>query len=406
MASTRRASPRYGVYGVFVVIGASLVTFTLAALVIPVTAARLGAPGTVIGMFVALPGLAGVVADAPAAAAADAYGRRRLIAFGGGTAVIAGLIGMLDGYVSLAAASLLLGVSQSLSFGPALSFSTQAVDRDRQPRLQGANGATQSVAALVGGVLGSALSGDRQLAFSFLAGLGLVTLVATTVLPSGGGAGREALGRIRLVSGSYGRALRLFLTQPAVQFATLTGVLFTILWVIIGGSFVPLYLLTELGYSSDETAIVLGARGLLSAAGGLAFVFVLRWVGLGVACAGPLAAALVMTAALGVLPPGATVPVLIVASGLAMGFAVPSTNLALAWGTREADRTMGVATVTLTTRIAALLIPIALGITLEFASIGASFLLAAVLGAGVLGALVARVVAGSYAEIAQGDGMD
>jgi hypothetical protein len=301
---------------------------------------------------------------------------------------------MIEGIASLAAASLLLGLSQSLSFGPALSYSTQAVDRAGQPRLQGANGATQSLAALVGGVVGSSVAGDRPLAFACLTGLGLVILLASTVLPADPRGGRGTMGWLGLVGRSYGRAVHLFRRQAAVQFATLTGVVFTILWVIVGGSFIPLFLFTELHYSGDQAALVLGARGVLSAFAGLSFVWLLRRVGLGWACTGPLAIALLMTTALGVLSGGAVVPLLIAASGLAMGFAVPSTNLALAWGTDAEDRTMGVATVTLTTRIAALVIPIALGIALEFASIGATFLLAGLLAAGVLALLVIRTASG------------
>ena len=313
---------------------------------------------------------------------------------GGVAAVAGGAIGMVDGFVTLGIAGVLLGVSTSLAFVPALSVSTEVVDRRHQPRLQGRNGAIQFVAALAGVVVGSAVAADRQIAFGCLAGLGVAILAASVAFPSSDATSGPSHSVSRSIGASYGRAIHLLLTSAPVQFAALTATIFTLLWVSVGGSFVPLYMLTDLGYSGEQMGAVLAFRAILAALASLGLGWVVAKIGLGAATVIPFAAGLAITASVGLSELAA--PALIAASGLALGFVIVSGNISLALGTASHERTIAVAATIFTSRIAAFIIPILIGIALDAFGFGATFAAAAVLGALLLLLLLIRIARGGF----------
>jgi fucose permease len=117
---------------------------------------------------------------------------------------------------------------------------------------------------------------------------------------------------------------------------------------------------------------------------------------LGAATAIPLAAGLVITASIGLSELAA--PAWIAASGLALGFVIVSGNIALALGTAPHERTIGVAAILFTSRIAAFVIPILIGFMLDTVGFSATFVGAAVLGALLLLLLLIRIARGTFAS--------
>ena len=138
-------------YLVFAGIFALFATQTMALIAIPLAAASIGVPGYLIGVLVAIPAALGLCSDVVVAVASDRIGRKPLILAGAALGALAGLeLAFSNDLAGLAVGSIVLGLSLSLSVGPALAYVTEASTPHAAARVQGYNGAVQGLSALAG----------------------------------------------------------------------------------------------------------------------------------------------------------------------------------------------------------------------------------------------------------------
>ena len=364
------------------VLVAIFATFSVQVLVLilaPLRAVDLGLGISTAAAIVAAWGLFGLIADIPASALSDVRGRRPAIAAGGIAMLLAAVVLALASDLSeMLAGMLLFGLGQALSFGPLLAFLTEVSESDAHARVQGVNGALQGIGSIVGALLAGVFAVlDPSLAFIPVVALSIVVVVA--ILPVQEHAARTiAASTVRRVLGSYGRALRMVRERPAVSFGSLLSVLYSITFLVVAASILPLVLVEIEGYGPALAGAVIALRNLASALLSMTFAAVTSRFGVARTVVRLSWLAALGTALLGVAtasPLLIWIPLLIQAVGLAYG--VAASNVLVTRQTTVDERAVGMSATTVASRLTVLIVPLAVAPLIAPATVDLAFLLAA-----------------------------
>ena len=344
---------------------------TMISVLVPLSAASVGASEGRIGLLIAIPSLMGLLAGFPCAALSDRIGRRRLLISGAALTVAAALVlSLAEVYGWLVLGMAVAGLSNSVFFLPALAYVSEAVSSEVHVRVQGYNGGLQGLAALIGvllaGVLIDVIGFSRAFVVAGL--LGILTLFAAlqteeTVRSSADGSVLK-----EIISG-YRRAGRILFTRPQVQMAVVIGMLHSTVITSVGDAFFPLFATTRLAHSSTIASGLLGVRNLAAAATSMLFGMIATRLGL-------LRALFVGQAleSLGLLllpwaPNLVVMGGLLAAQGAGLGLCPASANVLVADGTSSDERGLGFACVGVTWRVAVVAVAPLLGLLAERAGL-------------------------------------
>ncbi len=383
-------------YLVFAAIFCLFATQTVVFVLIPLAAAAMELPGVAIGVLVAVLAGLGLASDVLVAVTSDRLGRKPLILTGAGLGVLAGiLLAVAEDFPTLFAGAVALGLSLSFAVGPALAYVTEACRPEQAARVQGYNGAVQGLSALAGAfAIGFAIdhlgTGRSSLLISVLMAVAcLVVLrldetVARTRPPSA-----------RELAGSYRRAIRLLVTRPPLQLAALVSLIFNSVVFVVGNSFLPIYIVRDLGQSAVLAGTLLAARNVAMTVASPLFGVAVSRFGLVATMLGTNALAVLGMVGVALAPDPQLLYIPLALAGFGTGFAAATANTLVTSATGRHERALGFATNSLVGRAGSLMSPLIFGTILEVSGSPAVFSAAAILGVAYIAAMAARVRLGT-----------
>jgi MFS family permease len=365
---------------------------TMISILVPLAAAEIGLDAWSIGVLAALPLAVGLLSDIPLAKASDVLGRRPILVSSsivGGIAV-ALFLGDMP-VLGFAVGCILFGLFLSMAMIPSLAFLTETVDHTNDVRVQGINGAIQGLSALIGAFLVGSIWAELGTKAAFLSvGVAVVAVGAfARFLPERPRA-RTLPNRseaVRDLVRSYAGALRLLRGEPTLLVAGIAASLFGFQFLILGNTFVPLFLIGAGDYSSADVGLLLGMRSLVGAGLGLVFASVVTRLGL-IQCL--VLSSVAGFAGIGLVPILASSPALPLAfasQGIGLAFTAASVNLLVASVTSDCDRALGLSAAVLVARINGVALPLAMGAVVSMGGWATFFVVAEVVGAIMIGAI-------------------
>jgi len=366
---------------------------TIVSVLIPLIASQNGFGTVLIGLLVTLPLAVKFATDIPSATISDLAGRRPLLVAGGvigGLGAIALVAG--DSFVFLVAASLLFGLSFSLTIGPAQAYLTEAVIPGEHARIQGFNGGIQGLGALAGAAAAGVMATRWGMDVVFVATGALMATIVVCALTIRERSRAWTRGvpndPFRALVRSYEHAARLVLAQPRIMMAAVSGLLYTFQSLIVGNAFVPVFLVNSQGFSSADAGLLIGWRSLIGAGLSLTFWFVAARFG--------MVRSIVVSNAVGIagialVPILADSPLLVGAfalQGVGLAFGPATFNMLTTSATTESERALGFSAASLLATAAGIVLPIVLGISASIGGYSALFLVATLLGLLMVSALI------------------
>ena len=383
-------------YLVFAAIFCLFATQTVVFVLIPLAAAAMDLPGVAIGALVAVLAGLGLATDVVVAVTSDRLGRKPLILSGAGLGVLAGILIALAGdFPTLFAGAVALGLSLSFAVGPALAYVTEACHPQEAARVQGYNGAVQGLSALAGALaIGFAVDhlgpGRSSLLISVLMAVACLVVfrmdetVVRTRAPS-----------LRELGGSYSRAVRLLATRPPLQLSALVSLIFNSVVFVVGNSFLPIYIVRDLGQSAVLAGTLLAARNVAMTVASPLFGVAVARFGLVATMLGTNSLAVLGMVGVALVPDPQFLYFPLALAGFGTGFAAATANTLVSSATGRHERALGFATNSLVARAGSLVSPLIFGTILEVSGSPAVFSAAAILGVAYIAAMAARVRRGT-----------
>jgi sugar phosphate permease len=363
---------------VLVVMGSYfLLTGVLQALV-ALRASSLGANGAVLGLLLALAGGGiGLVTDLGFAAYGDAHGREKVVFFGFVCGLVAVVIMASDGSLpALFLGCFLVGLGSSAVFDCLLALLTTTPHRHSQTRTQGFNVTTQRAGALLAALLIGWTLSSRHDEILALAGVGaclapLLVIGPKATLSRGGG--DRALATRRLLTKGYRLGLEM-LHRRRIVMAALISVAVNLIF-IETNSFVPLLDHRAGVRQAVIITAALATRDLVAIAVGVFTVATGKDASSPKVVVGVLCLAATSAVGIGLQADGSHVALIIFCGlqGVAIGVGIAAMNLLTVGASGEAQRAVAMAAATLVNRVGVIVIPIALGLTLELAGLKCVF---------------------------------
>ena len=370
-------------------------TQTMAFVLIPLAAAAVNVPGFAIGVLVAVTAGLGLLTDLPVAVTSDRLGRKPIILCGAGLGILAGiLLSVARDFPTLLLSAVVFSLSLSFAIGPALAYVTEASLPDNAARVQGYNGAVQGLSALAGAVVigfsVDTVGPDRTsllisllMAFSCVAFVSLKETVARDRIPS-----------MHELIGSYPAALNLLLTRPSLQLSTLVSLIFNSVVFVAGNSFLPIYVVRDLGLPAVFAGGLLAVRNIAMTLSSPLFGPAVGRYGLTATMLGANFVAVAGMVGISLVPNPQALYVPLAVAGFGMGFAAATANTLVTSATTRRQRALGFATNSLVSRAGSLVSPLIFGVILGTSGSPAVFTAAGILGVAYLAAMAARVRAG------------
>jgi MFS family permease len=198
------------------------------------------------------------------------------------------------------------------------------------------------------------------------------------------------LGSAKKLLGGYASALRLLATRPQLQLSALVSLIFNSVVFVIGNSFLPVYIVHDLGESAILVGTVLATRNIAMTLSSLYFRYAVGRFGLIRTMIGANALAVAGVVGLSIVTDSRLLVTALVAQGLGIGFAAATANTLVASATGRRERALGFATNSFVSRGGSLLSPLLYGVILEISGTRAVFTAAAVLGVAYLTAMIGR----------------
>lgn len=366
-------------------------TQTVAFVLIPLAAAVLGLPGAAIGVLVAVLAGLGLATDMLVAVVSDHLGRRAPMLLGAGVGIAAGaILSVASDFAGLLAGAVGVGLSLSLVVGPSLAYVTEACRPSDAARVQGYNGAIQGLSALAGALLvgvGVERLGPRPTAW-LISGLMLLAFTAFNGLQET--VNRSPLRSVTKVLGGYTSALHLLTTRPQLQLSALVSLIFNSVVFVVGNSFLPVYIVHDLGESAVFAGTLLAARNVGMTISSPFFGYTVRRFGLVPTMIGANSLAVAGVVAISVVTDARLLALPLALQGLGIGFAAATANTLVASATGRRERALGFATNSLVSRAGSLLTPLLFGIILETSGARTVFVAAGAIGLAYLAAMVTR----------------
>src|SRR6266550_841556 len=326
-------------YLVFAAIFCLFATQTVVFVLIPLAAAAMELPGVAIGVLVAVLAGLGLASDVLVSFTSYRLWRNPLILTGAGLGVLAGiLLAVAEDFPTLFAGAVALGLSLSFAVGPALAYVTEACRPEQAARVQGYNGAVQGLSALAG---------------AFAIGFAIDHL----------GTGRSSL----LIS----------------------------VVIVVGNSFLPIYIVRDLGQSAVLAGTLLAARNVAMTVASPLFGVAVSRFGLVATMLGTNALAVLGMVGVALAPDPQLLYIPLALAGFGTGFAAATANTLVTSATGRHERALGFATNSLVGRAGSLMSPLIFGTILEVSGSPAVFSAAAILGVAYIAAMAARMRLGT-----------
>ena len=368
---------------VLVVVGSYFALSGVLQAFIPLRASAMGGDGAVLGLLLVLAGGGiGLVTDMGFGAYADAHGRDKVVFGGFFCILIAVSLIVLDGSrQALLAGCFLAGLGNSAVFDPLLALLTTTPHHQTQARTQGFNVATQRCGALLSALMiGVALATRRDEILALTAVVACLAALAVMCSRCGrpwrywmspfSGEGPR-LGQ--LLARGYRQGFEM-LRRRRIVMAALVSVAVNLIF-IETNSFVPLIdrqhglkqavVVTAALCARDLTAIVVGVWTVTTgrhASSPLALVGVFLLAAICAACVG-----------LDAVGSHRTLILWCALQGVAVGVGVAAMNLLTVGASSEGQRALGMAAATLINRLGVVVLPLALGLTLQLWGLRAVF---------------------------------
>jgi MFS family permease len=377
---------------------------TMVPVLVALVGADTGLGPIAIGILVAIPLTVGLVADIPFAWASDRIGRRPMLM---GSA-LAGVCGALTLAIGRGVPILIVGVSLwglafSMGSSPILALLSETTDQIGQARIQAINGAVQGVSAFLGAALAGAISARAGPYLGFLAAVALMVGVGALGSfirepPRSVLQGKDF--RLASALAPYLEVPRLLRTRPILLACAVGAALYTLQFVVVGNSFVPVFLVSTAGQSSADVGFLLAVRGLVAAGASLAFALLVRRLGVPTLMIGPTLIGMAGVVLVPVVAGTAFQPIAFALQGIGVGFAPATINVLIASTTATSERALAFSTSVLLGRGLALVAPLSLGAAASRLGYEVLFYVAALAGtsAVALMALLLRRFVGSDAS--------
>ncbi len=355
---------------------------------VPLRAATIGASGVTLGaLLVLVGGGLGVFTDFGFVAIADARGRAQVVSAGYLFGLAAVVIILVDTSLwVLSLACLLAGFANSAVLDSVLALLSTTPHSHTQERTQGFNVTIQRFGALISALtIGIALATRRESVLLLVAGIACMASIAA--LHSRGRARpasllraeqNVALGLRQLLVAGYREGLGL-LRRRKILMASLVSVAVNLIF-IETNSFLPL---VDPHHGVRQAVFVtasLAARDLVAMAVGVWTLATGRDASSPPAVTAVLVAAAVGAAGVGLEGYGSHVGVIpcCALQGVAIGVGVAAMNLLAVGGSSQSHRSLAMAAATLVNRMGVIVLPLALGTSLELVGLRSVFVLVAI----------------------------
>jgi MFS family permease len=349
---------------------------------LPVAANAVGLSTSDIGWILAIPNALVVLLAIPIASFSDRHGRGSFVAAGAATGVAGAIAPVVwTGPIGLILCACAVGILWVCSVSLVLAELADSVSVRSASRAQAHNAGIQALAAFAGPSLAAAAIG----LFGVRSGLGVLALLAAALLPvalrmSGGRSESPMPGVVR----GYRDARAMVLSRAAIRLPALQSVLFTGGALVVTGSFLPLLLVRE-GWRPEQAIAVVGLRGLAALLPFLVFERLIRSLGAPRVAVAATALTVVPIALVFVSFEPVVVVALFIAQGIGVGIMPAASNLLITLGSAPAERGVAFAAVAVSGRLAAIVLPPAVGaigdlFDLQTALFGSLVLLLALFG--------------------------
>jgi len=357
---------------------------TMVWVLVPVAAAELGLSNTFVGAVLATPAFVSIFASIPFAALSDRTGRLPSMIGGATSAVIAPLI-LAFGRGS--PVILLLGAGAfafegALFFGPALAYLSEICSPREHARIQGLNGGLQGMSTVVGSLLAGVVTdlAGFVAAMTIASGLGCAALILIVPCKESGRRRTGCRPSLREMVTVYESAIGLVRSHPQIQMAAIIDMLYVVLIMVVGTSFLTLFATAHLRLSLSMVGVLLGIRNLVGTLTSWLFGPSVKRFGL---FSVAFASTVISSVALGLTswcPDTTALFILVAAQGLGFGMNIATYNTLIAADTRPTERAMGFASGALVASGSGVLLPPLLGMVSQVLGLGSVFVVGAVIG--------------------------
>lgn len=356
-----------------VLIFGTILTFSLSSamtvILIPFIADSLDFSATLFGLLVAVPGAVTILFEIPLAAWSDRVGRKPILLLG----VLVGILGtsLLAWRVDTAFLILFTtmnALSVVLFFPSILAYLSEVASEDEHPHLQGVNGFVQGIAFTAGAWLaGQLITGFSirvaLVALALVYGICFLLTAFAREMPRAGEGKRLDFGEIWQ---AYKTVFRMVFDRSQIQLAALIEVLASVLVVVLGNAFFPLYITSQALGSAAFAGGLVSVRNLSSTVTSLFFGRTTKRLGM----LRPLFSMLTLTAlTFFFLPRDGNNVVwigVLLLQGAGVGFIPAAPNVLIAEGTKTDERATGYASVTFISRTMQLIFPPIFGLLADW----------------------------------------
>jgi MFS family permease len=351
-------------------------SMAMSVILIPLIADSLNFSATVFGMLIAIPGAITLIFEIPLAAWSDRIGRKPILMGG----IFSGVVGAVLLAWRIDAIPLILfafaNSFASVLFFPSILAYLSEVSRDgRLAQVQGWNGFIQGLAFSVGawmaGLLVSRFSFQTALLTAAL-GFSLSLLLSLFITETSNPLDVKGF-ELDELKRTYQAVVDLVKQRKPIQLAVKVEVLYSILIVVLGNAFFPLYITTtDLGSAAFAGNLV-SVRNLSSTFVSLLYGRAVRTFG----TIKPLFPMLFLTALTFLFLPSSDGKVLwyalILLQGMGVGFIPAAPNVLIADGTGKEERALGYASVTVISRFMQIVFPPLFGALADWAGLRTVF---------------------------------
>jgi MFS family permease len=254
---------------VFGVIFAFFLSQTVIQIAMPIAASSAGISGAGIGVLIAIPSAVGLLFDIPLGALSDSIGRKGPILAGAMVGAVAGVVlAMSRDALGYSSGMALSAIAISLIQFPSLAYITEATPRIRHALVQGYNGTVQRLSLTAGTIVVGAALGRQDGAWTAFILAAAASAMAVPLVAGVSEAPRTSRAKKTnspsLLS-SYHLATRLLTTRPMMLLAAQIALANGLVVLVIGNSFIPLYLVREMHEPPLLAALLLTSRNVVAA---------------------------------------------------------------------------------------------------------------------------------------------
>jgi MFS family permease len=185
------------------------------------------------------------------------------------------------------------------------------------------------------------------------------------------------------------------MTRPPLQLSALVSLIFNSVVFVVGNSFLPIYIVRDLGQSAVLAGTLLAARNVAMTVASPLFGLAVARFGLIATMLGSNSVAVLGMVGVALVPDPQFLYIPLALAGFGTGFAAATANTLVTDATARHERALGFATNSLVARGGSIVSPLVFGAILEISGSAAVFSAAGLLGIAYIAAMAARVRLGT-----------